>query len=474
MRFLSITEFTGHFHPLLVHLPIGILLIALLLQWLSGKEKYKALKPALPVTLLSGVIAAAFSCITGLLLSFSDDYDKTLVNWHLWMALSLLFIAFLLYLKESNEQFKVNKKLLSGTLFLLIMLTGHLGGSLTHGSGYITEPLVDIFSKDSTANTTIKPLANVQEALVYNDVVKPILQTKCFGCHNANKQKGGLRMDEIPLLLKGGKDGKVLQAGNADASEMIKRLMLPVDNDKHMPPKEKPQPSESQIALLHWWINSGAGFTNKVAAIDQPAKIKPLLTALQQPVVIVKKEPADVPVTAVEKGDEKILSQLKSHGIIILPVAQNSNYLEASFITDTIVDEADLKMLQQVKKQLIWLKLNNTSINDSLAPLLTQLSNLTRLNVSNTSLTDKGLVQLATLKDLQYLNLAGTKVTSKGLAQLKALTKLKNLYLYRTNIKSNDYEIIKQVFPKATIDSGGYQVPLLISDTTKVKAEKKY
>ncbi|MEO7768170.1 MAG: c-type cytochrome domain-containing protein, partial [Ferruginibacter sp.] len=397
MRLLTITEFIGHFHPLLVHLPIGILLIALLMQFLSRKQKWEFLVPAVPMVLLCGTISAAVSCLTGYLLSISDDYDKTIVNWHLWMALSLLFVSFLLYLKTMNEKFAVNKRLLSVILLLLIGLTGHLGGSLTHGSSYLTKPLNDLFGTDSTVNTTIKPLVNVQEALAYNEVIKPILQTKCFNCHNATKQKGGLRMDEMNAFMKGGKEGKVLEPGNAEGSEMIKRLLLPTDNDKHMPPKEKSQPTESQVALLQWWINIGADTIRKVKALEQPTKIKPILIALQQPLIPVKKQPADLPPQAVEKADQKIMEQLKSHGIMVLPVAQNSNYLEANFVTDTIIDTDDLHLLLKLKKQLIWLKLDNTNIGDNAASTLAQLSNLTRLNISNSLFTDKGLQQLASL-----------------------------------------------------------------------------
>ncbi len=100
--------------------------------------------------------------------------------------------------------------LLSASL-VLVMITGHLGGSLTHGSDYLTKPLKNIFSDDSDATTSaIKPIANVQEAVAYSDVVKPILETKCYSCHGANKQKGGLRMDDSLKLMKGGKDGKVI------------------------------------------------------------------------------------------------------------------------------------------------------------------------------------------------------------------------------------------------------------------------
>ncbi|MEJ7685011.1 MAG: c-type cytochrome domain-containing protein [Segetibacter sp.] len=145
----------------------------------------------------------------------------------------------------------------------LLMATGHLGGSLTHGSDYLTKPFKKIFGNDSTANAAIKPLPNVQEAFAYQNVVQPILQTKCYSCHNANKRKGRLRMDDITLLMKGGKNGEIIDLNNTDSSEMIKRLLLPVDNEHHMPPKEKPQPSESQIALLHWWISNHADFKKR-------------------------------------------------------------------------------------------------------------------------------------------------------------------------------------------------------------------
>ena len=60
-------ELFGHFHPVLVHLPIGILMTGLLLQWLARKEKYKSLELAVPIVLLVGIIGALVSCITGAL-----------------------------------------------------------------------------------------------------------------------------------------------------------------------------------------------------------------------------------------------------------------------------------------------------------------------------------------------------------------------------------------------------------------------
>ena len=106
MVLLGISEFIGHFHPLLVHLPIGILLMGLLLQWLSRKEKYRQLQAAVPVTLLAGSVSALASCITGYLLSINDDYDKDLVSWHMWMGIGVALVSLLLYAKEKNKKGK--------------------------------------------------------------------------------------------------------------------------------------------------------------------------------------------------------------------------------------------------------------------------------------------------------------------------------------------------------------------------------
>jgi uncharacterized membrane protein len=470
---LSISEFIGHFHPLLVHLPIGILLTGILLQWLSYKEKYKLFQQAVPIVLLCGMISAVVSCITGYLLSISDDYDKTIVGWHQWMGIGVALSSLLLYLKVKNFRIPVNSKILAIGLLLLILVTGHLGGSLTHGSDYLTKPLADIFGKDSVNNTVIKPVPNVQEAYAYHDVIKPILQTKCYSCHGANKQKGKLRMDDSIMLLKGGKDGKVIEPGNAVGSEMIKRLLLPVDNEDHMPPKEKAQPSESQIVLLHWWISQGANFVKKVKDVNQSEKISLLLFALQK-VNVTEKKPMDIPEAGVGKADGSILEKMKVRGVNVLPVSQNSNYLMADFVTDKRINNEDLQLLLALKKQLIWLKLGRTNISDTNMTVIAQLRNLTWLNLQYTNITDKGLQAVQSLQNLQYLNLVGTKVTIQGILQLKKLKSLHSLYLYQTNISKADWPTLQNGFPKTQIDSGGYLVTMLPTDTIVVKAKKEY
>ena len=60
-------------------------------------------------------------------------------------------------------------------------------------------------------------------------------------------------MEGYAALLKGGKNGPVLIAGKVLDSPLIHRLLLPLNDDDHMPPKGKPQPTLTEIGALQWW-----------------------------------------------------------------------------------------------------------------------------------------------------------------------------------------------------------------------------
>jgi uncharacterized membrane protein len=152
------TELIGHFHPLIIHLPIGILVVALLLIWLSRREKYGGVRHAIPLLLLCGSAAAIVACITGYLLSLNDKYDRSLVNWHMWMAIGVVLVSLILYSKEVNHNVEVSRKLLSFSLLALIMATGHFGSSLTRGSDYLSKPFLRLFSSDTLTRDSVKPL----------------------------------------------------------------------------------------------------------------------------------------------------------------------------------------------------------------------------------------------------------------------------------------------------------------------------
>jgi len=462
---LSIPELIGNLHPALVHLPIGILLLAGIFQLLALKPNYASLHTATSIALFWGMIAAIAACISGYLLSQNGDYDEEIVSRHKWFGIATAFIATVAWLFNRWENAYARWVIL--LMVPLIIITGHLGGTLTHGSDY----LIKGFSKTENAKEKeIRAVADVQEANVYADIVQPIFENKCYSCHNKSKKKGGLRLDEPSFILKGGKDGEVIRPGNADESDMIRRIRLPRNDEDHMPPKEKPQLKENEIEILHWWIATGATFDKKTKELDQSEKIKPILLALEKEV---KKAPPDVPQTPVDKADDKAIVKLKERGVVILPVAQNSNYLKANFVTVDSVTLNDLTLLLAVKKQLVWLDLSGKRLADTILSAISRLSNLTRLQLDNTLLSDKGLSSLRSLSNLQYLNLVGTTVTAQGILQLKDLPRLQAIYLYKTFINSSDWQTLKNNFPKVTLDTGGYVVPILETDTTIVMPPEK-
>jgi mono/diheme cytochrome c family protein len=467
---LLMSEFIGRFHPLLVHLPIGVLLLACFFQLVAASDKYAHLRHAIGITLLWGMVTAIASCITGYLLAGSGDYDESLVGRHQWMGIGVALLSALYYVLYTKKVTLKFEWLMPVLLIVGISITGHLGGSLTHGSDYLTAALEDA-GTDNTFATTKKPIPDVQEAVAYTDIVQPLLQSKCYSCHGPNKQKGKLRMDQPDLLMKGGKDGLAIETGKPDESEMIKRLLLEKSDEHHMPPKEKPQLTEKEIAILHWWIASGASFNKKTKELQQPEKIKPILVSLQN-TAVEQKALADVPSATVEKADEAAIKKLKDAGVVVMPVALNSNYLSASFITATLAGDKEVALLLPLKKQLVWCKLNDTKITDASAATIAQCINLSRLDLSNTAVTDKSLNALAALQQLQSLKLVNTKITAAGLLSLKGNKQLQSVYFYKTGVQRTDWPTLSKTFPKLRLDSGGYQVPLFDTDTMLVKPPK--
>jgi len=467
---LSIQEIIGHFHPVLVHLPIGILLIAALFQLLSRKEKFQSLHVAVGIALFWGMISAIVSCISGFLLSRSDDYDESLISKHQWFGISVAVTSIIAYyLSKKNSTYT---KWVMALMTLLIIITGHLGGSITHGSDYLSKAFSS--GNESNSQTKRKLIPDVQQALAYTDVIKPILETRCYGCHGPNKQKGKLRLDEPDFILKGGKDGKIIIAGKADESNLIERIFLPKENEDHMPPKEKAQLTKQDLDLLHWWVSSGADFNKKVNELPQTSKIKPILLALQSGEAKEEINLSDIPEKKVEEANEEAVKKLKDRGVAVIPVVQNSNYLSANFVAVDTVTENDLQLLEQLKKQLLWLRLGSKIISDKNLAAISKLSSLTRLYLERTQVTDKGIAAIKSLSQLQYINLVGTDVTAKGLEELKDLKRLRQIFIYQTGITSIELMNLKKIFPGTHIDTGGYKVPILVSDTTEKKAEAKY
>jgi hypothetical protein len=426
-------EFSGRFHPLFVHLPIGFLLIAVVFIWLRESEK------VVRISLGLGALAAIASVITGLMLESSGDYNES-VNVHKWLGISLATVSIVLYFVPTAQL-----KLGSVLMTILVFATGHFGGTLTHG------PLL---AGSEPAGPDISQI-DLNNAAFYADVVKPVLEARCYSCHGDSKQKGRLRLDSPEAILKGGKNGKIIEPGNPAESELIIRLDLPIDDEDHMPPKEKKQLTDQEKKLISMWVASGVDFSKKIAELVNVKELIELSGSNERGV--------SLPEVDVKAPDEKLITDLIEKGVAITPIARESHFLQVNFVSVPDETQALLQELRPIAGNVVSLKI--TSIGDLSA--IADFKNLSNLNLSGTKITDAALEQLVKCKSITTLNLEGTKVTTDGVKKLKACEKLQYLNLYHTTV---DQQQLREALPGVTIEFGGYQVPTFPSDTTTIKS----
>lgn len=455
--------FLGRFHPVLVHLPIGILVFAAFLHILNNIGKALKYNELLKPLYLWGGISALISCLAGFALHLDGGYDETTVDWHQNLGIATAGIAFIAWVYVQNHG--LFGKIIPYTIMVLLLVTGHLGGNLTHGSDYLTAKTPEPFRSwlgIAAASTTVaapvekKPI-DTTSAIVYKDIIKPILDEKCVQCHNNQKQKGKLRLDTPEFMAKGGEEGPIFVAGNADASEMIKRALLPTSNDKHMPPKDKTQLTENELALLHWWISKGASFDSKLAETETDDKIKPIIVSLTK--IGTGKNSTKVSESAVydfkiEAASAKDMASLTSKNILVLPIAKSMNFLEVNTINNKEFGDAEAALLEPLANQIVWLKAPNTKITDKGMPSMAKLKNLIKLNLNHTAVGDMGIKSLAQLQYIEVLNLVNTQVTDASLSEIAKMKSLKKVYLWQSKCTKAGIENLKRQRPDLYINFG--------------------
>lgn len=270
-------QFMGRFHPALVHLPIGFLVLLALLELFALKPGNKHLKTARPLILAASFVAALVTVVSGWLLADAGGYDERLLLWHRWSGVGVAMASLLLLAFHMVGLMKPYRILMPLTV-ALVAVTGHFGGSLTHGADYLGEfapgPLRGLLGGKSIQAFG----GDITKGPAFETVVQPILGKYCVACHGPQKSKAGLRLDDYDRLMKGSENGPVVIAGKPEESELVRRLSLPEEHDDHMPPAGKPQLSDADIKLLAWWLASGASADKTVAELNPPAEISEILS----------------------------------------------------------------------------------------------------------------------------------------------------------------------------------------------------
>jgi len=427
-------------HPLLLHFPIVLILIYAAAISFTPKTIKSELWYANSIEwiLLIAAFTASITALMGMLLSKEGGYDEDSIAAHKYTGVITSFIMVVIYFCHNllRQQVVLSNVVVALSAFMIIW-TGHLGADITHGENFVLAPVTP---------SHLKPQVGLSDAFIYADLVEPILQAKCAGCHNGSKAKGELVMDTKELLIKGGKNGKLWDTTKTDLGLMMRRIHLPLEQKEHMPPEGKPQLTDEESAILYEWIKSGPVFDKQV--IDLP--VTDTLRILASKVL---KQSSDE-VYDFTAADEKQVSKLSNINRVITPLAMGSPALVVNFYNKPFYSSKQLEELKPLSTQIVELNLDNMPVTDDDVKTIVQFKNLRRLNLNFSAITGNSLQQLSSLRFLKSLSLSGTPVKPGQLATLTSLPKLRAIYLWNTGVEKKDLQPLEEKNKNITYQTG--------------------
>ncbi len=476
----DLVRFIGHFHPVLLHLPIGIFILIVLqeLGAIFGKRQHGQVASVAMFPLFLGAASAIVAVLAGFMLyQGGEEYTgNALVERHLWGGLVFAVAAVITFVLKAwtvalagNPAFY--RLLLFGSVSIM-GLASHDGASITHGETYLTDyapdPLRTVLGlekksvkekKKAPVLENDKPLAG---PFVYADIVAPILERRCVQCHKESKSKGKFRMDTYELLVKGGKEGPGLKPGNSAESQILIRMQLPKDDEEHMPPEGKAAIEDHELAVMKWWIDTGADAKKSLKDFDLPAPIKEAITKIIPSVAsAITEAPTAIPeLHPAALGPDEALKSSVAAISKEYPGALSFESQQSALITFTAVslrgnlDDTGFEKLKSVIPQLVTVDLSATKITDKVVSELIGSKHLRLIRLAETEVTDAAIDSLLTIPSLESINLYGTKVTDAGVSRLSSMTQLKHLYLWQTAVTPAAVKALQEKLPNCKIVTG--------------------
>ena len=311
---------------------------------------------------------------------------------------------------------------------------------------------------------------------IYDSLIQPIFAAKCQECHGSQKSKGKLKLHTKKDFLIGGSGAgqDIVVKGNAEQSELIFRITLPKEDDEAMPPMEDASHynpvTVEELEVMKGWISLGAKFELLISDLDDKKQKSALHVLNNMPKRLLSKTLALQPkLPTVPAANPIVLENLRKHGILVMPIAQNTNtiYVNASYVGKDF-DDNKIALLEPIAEQLLWLNLARTGITDKGIATLEKYTLLTRLHLENTSISDAATVHLSKLSNLEYLNLYATQVSDVSVPYLQKIDQLKKIFLWQTKITPQGAEALRKHF----VDAGEYDSLMAQKKVFKTSLDK--
>lgn len=245
----------GRCHPLVLHLPLGLIPALAVLEYGSMVFRRPVPRGAIITIAWLSAVTAGIATASGLALSGEGGYVGDTVFNHKVAGIAVGVLSLASAIAACFAKRTAFRILLLLT-FATMIPAGHLGGSLSHGKDWLFEP----FDQHEVQNGGAAKEAGTEPVSQYVSVIAPWIKRTCGKCHNEDKQKAELLLTTPEGILKGSEYGEVLVPGDPDKSLMLTNCLLPLDDEEHMPPEDKPQPTVDELEQLRAWIAGGAKF----------------------------------------------------------------------------------------------------------------------------------------------------------------------------------------------------------------------
>ena len=429
-------QVSGRLHPAIVHFPLVLIFIIIFLEWigLRNKNHQDANSKVIQYLLILFALSAAIGALFGFFLFLEGGYDQDQINWHKWAGVTLSLLSALLLLIRTWSVPVYYTTL--GLTAICVIITGHVGSEVTHGEGFVTEPIrrqqqrIEIEHPDS--------------AIVFRDVIQPILNEKCVSCHSAGKAKNDLILTDYKTMMEGGKNPDAIVPGNAEKSLIYKYTLLPMSDTLHMPPEGKMQLDREEIKLIGWWINTGGSEHEQYVHIAKVDSIQSIMATKFQP----KKgiDLLDIPF-----ADPARIKSLSNPYRNVSQISAVRPYISVFLGGKKDFTVADLTELNSISKQIVSIDLGNSSVIDEDMKALSDFPHLQKLHLQNISISDNGVQYLRGLRYLEVLNLSGTNITEKSVNEISGWKNLKKLYIYNTNVSAASIDASRKSNPDLQI-----------------------
>ncbi|HEY7672569.1 MAG TPA: c-type cytochrome domain-containing protein [Gammaproteobacteria bacterium] len=263
--------FLGRFHVLVLHLPIGIIVALCALEIAARKEKYRSLAAASPFLWSAAAVTAIVTAVLGYLHFAEGGFEGPSANLHRIFGTALaVIVSIVAILRSSALAASYRPFYLPAAILMLVLasITGHYGGNLTHGSSYLVEYAPQPLRALAGLGPRRPPVESLGAADPFLDLVGPMLELRCSGCHNEDKREAELVLTNYAGVRRGGESGSVVVAGRPESSEMLDRISLPPDDESFMPADGKTPLTREQVRIIEWWIAAGLPNETTIDAVE--------------------------------------------------------------------------------------------------------------------------------------------------------------------------------------------------------------